>query len=390
MKFLIICLFAFVFLNPIQAQNIIWDPANSTYNGKPFVQLQPGIGSLSNGFPSTTNPAGAGATTSGIYAFGFATAIPGSTGPTMQQTELNASSLKAGTELVLRFTKPEAEQISFIAMVADASDPNQIGFKQLSSTQIEIRAKIVNPILSENNNPDTMESAFGLILQTTTTPETAFNFRGTIFVTDMHWLDLAPPAVEDLPQAQSAEDVTGMVAGIVASGISGNTANFTAFMPEDFFVFARDNGVDVNGANCLGYRTYVELTGSDEGFFKLNTPTDQPYDDPNFDIDGNSQPDPIWRYRISNTTWSQQALSFGKIGTASSTTNSLSPDIDEDGDVDFSDFILFVQSFGKAPNDPDFNTRCDLNEDAIIDFQDFLRFVQAFGKPLNSGKPKNG
>ena len=388
MKFLITCLLVFGFVSPhrIQAQNIVWDPENSTYDGKSFVQLQPGIGATSPGFPSASNPVGAGIAVSGVYAFGFATAIPGATGPTMSQTELNASALKAGTNLVLRFTKAETEQVSFIAMVADASDPGNIGFKQLSPTQIEIRARIVNPIVSENNNPDTVEAVFGFIVQTTALPNSAFNFRGTLFVTDMHWIDLDPPGIADLPQAQSADDVAGMVAGIVASGISGNTANFNAFMPEKFFVFARDNGVDVNGANCLGYRTYVELTGSDEGFFKLNTPTDQVYEDPNFDIDGNGQADPMWRYRISNTTWSRQTLSFGKVSSNPVVVTPPSPDFDGNGEVGFTDFLLLAQSYGKEQTALGFDARVDLNSDGIIDFKDFLQFAQAFGKPLSSGK----
>jgi hypothetical protein len=390
MKTILTCLFAFAFAGLIHAQDIVWDPAGSTYDGKAFVQLQPGVGVLSLGFPSTSNPAGAGTTASGVYAFGFATAIPGSTGPTMAQTELKGSALTAGTNLVLRFSKPESESISFIAMVADASDPTNIGFKQLSATQIEIRAKIVDPILSENKNPDIMDSAFGLIMQTTATPNSAFNFRGTVFVTDMHWLDLDPPGLEDLPQTQSAEEVSGMVAGLVAKGIFGNRANFNAYMPEDFFVFARDNGVEVNGANCLGYRTYVELTGSDEGFFKLNTPTDLPYDDPNFDIDDNGQSDAIWRYRISNTTWSRQVLTFGKVSDNSAGVTAPSPDFDRDGDVDFGDFILLAQSFGEAVGASAFDERCDLNTDGIIDFQNFLPFAQAFGKPVSSAKIKGG
>ncbi|MDA0708924.1 MAG: hypothetical protein O3B73_01790 [bacterium] len=218
MKFLITCLLVFGFVSPhrIQAQNIVWDPENSTYDGKSFVQLQPGIGATSPGFPSASNPVGAGIAVSGVYAFGFATAIPGATGPTMSQTELNASALKAGTNLVLRFTKAETEQVSFIAMVADASDPGNIGFKQLSPTQIEIRARIVNPIVSENNNPDTVEAVFGFIVQTTALPNSAFNFRGTLFVTDMHWIDLDPPGIADLPQAQSADDVATIRWWIVA------------------------------------------------------------------------------------------------------------------------------------------------------------------------------
>ena len=94
------------------AQGITWDPTNSTYNGTAFTEIQSGIGAPSFGFPSATNPAGAGVVVNGVYAFGFATAIPGSSGPTMAETNLGSSTLVAGTELVLRFNRQETDHIT--------------------------------------------------------------------------------------------------------------------------------------------------------------------------------------------------------------------------------------------------------------------------------------
>ena len=98
----------------------------------------------------------------------------------------------------------------------------------------------------------------------------------------------------------------------------------------------------------------------------------------------------MWRYRISNTTWSRQVLTFGKVSDNSAVVTAPSPDFDQDGDVDFGDFILLAQSFGKAVGAAAFYERCDLNEDGIIDFQDFLPFAIAFGKPVSSAKIKGG
>ena len=290
-----------------------WNATASTYDGTAFVELQAGIGAPAMGPPSATNPVGAGFARDAVYAFGFSNAIPGAAGPTVDQTDLSASPLDAGTELVLNFSKGEQDHISFVGMVADASDLENVGYTLISSTEFEIRAVVVDPVLSESNNPDDLDAAFGLIIHTTPDPDGAFNFKGTVFVTDMHWLDLAVPSMDELPQ--SADDVAGMAVGLAAKGISesGGTASFTAYMPESFFAYARENGVEVDGANCLGYRSYVELMGSDDGFFKLNDPTDMPFEDPGFDINGDGTDDEMWRFRITNSEWSRQVLQFGQV-----------------------------------------------------------------------------
>ena len=54
-------------------------------------------------------------------------------------------------------------------------------------------------------------------------------------------------------------------------------------------------------------------------------------------------------------------------------------DFNGDGAVDFSDFLLFAQGYGKSAGHADFNAKLDLDGDGTIDFDDFLRFVTAFG-----------
>jgi sugar lactone lactonase YvrE len=54
------------------------------------------------------------------------------------------------------------------------------------------------------------------------------------------------------------------------------------------------------------------------------------------------------------------------------------PDFNEDGKVDFNDFLPFAAAFGAM--DPTF----DLDGDGFVGFSDFLTFVAAFGRPTSS------
>lgn len=56
-----------------------------------------------------------------------------------------------------------------------------------------------------------------------------------------------------------------------------------------------------------------------------------------------------------------------------------SSDFTGDGQVDFSDFVLFAMSFGSVEGTVDFEPRFDLDRDGSVSFSDFLLFVQAFG-----------
>ncbi len=57
-----------------------------------------------------------------------------------------------------------------------------------------------------------------------------------------------------------------------------------------------------------------------------------------------------------------------------------SPDFDESGVVDFSDFLLFAGAFGSREGQKMYEARYDLNGDGAIGFEDFLVFVSSFGK----------
>ncbi len=53
-------------------------------------------------------------------------------------------------------------------------------------------------------------------------------------------------------------------------------------------------------------------------------------------------------------------------------------DFNGDGTINFADFLLFAQGFGKSAGQADFNAKLDLNADGTIDFEDFHLFVNAF------------
>ena len=61
-----------------------------------------------------------------------------------------------------------------------------------------------------------------------------------------------------------------------------------------------------------------------------------------------------------------------------------SPDVNDDGVVDFSDFVVFVQKFGTSRGDDGYDVSCDLDGDETIGFADFLIFAGAFGKASSS------
>ena len=55
-------------------------------------------------------------------------------------------------------------------------------------------------------------------------------------------------------------------------------------------------------------------------------------------------------------------------------------DLDVDGDVDFEDFFLFANAFGRSRGQAGFEDRADIDVDGDVDFEDFFLFATAFGK----------
>jgi hypothetical protein len=78
-------------------------------------------------------------------------------------------------------------------------------------------------------------------------------------------------------------------------------------------------------------------------------------------------------------------LEIGSDGAqvAVSGTAELSPDFDGDGQVGFSDFLLFAAHFGKTGTE--FDARYDLDSNGAVAFGDFIIFASKFGSKI--GKP---
>ncbi|MDP6040260.1 MAG: dockerin type I domain-containing protein, partial [Candidatus Latescibacteria bacterium] len=62
-----------------------------------------------------------------------------------------------------------------------------------------------------------------------------------------------------------------------------------------------------------------------------------------------------------------------------SPAHAATPDFNNDGQVNFLDFVLLSQRFGTQQNDPFYNTVYDLDNSGDVGFGDFVRFVQQFG-----------
>lgn len=65
------------------------------------------------------------------------------------------------------------------------------------------------------------------------------------------------------------------------------------------------------------------------------------------------------------------------------------PDFDQNGVVDFPDFLLFVGKFGSKQGDEGYEGRFDLDSNGAIEFSDFLSFVNDFGKASLEGGDEN-
>ncbi|MYB55787.1 MAG: hypothetical protein F4X51_05290 [Gemmatimonadetes bacterium] len=63
---------------------------------------------------------------------------------------------------------------------------------------------------------------------------------------------------------------------------------------------------------------------------------------------------------------------------------SVTPDFDGNGIVDFADFLAFAGQFGSRQGDGRYDARYDLDSDGAIGFGDFLIFSGSFGKEVSS------
>jgi len=59
-------------------------------------------------------------------------------------------------------------------------------------------------------------------------------------------------------------------------------------------------------------------------------------------------------------------------------------DFSGDGRVDFSDFLAFARTYGKAAGQEGFAAACDLDDDGRVGFEDFLTFVASYGRTVGT------
>ena len=78
-------------------------------------------------------------------------------------------------------------------------------------------------------------------------------------------------------------------------------------------------------------------------------------------------------------------LIFGSVSLYAQETNPA--DFNGSGSVDFTDFLMFAQGFGKSAGQTDFNAALDLDSSGTIDFPDFLQFVSAFSGSTGTTDP---
>jgi ribosomal protein L24 len=75
----------------------------------------------------------------------------------------------------------------------------------------------------------------------------------------------------------------------------------------------------------------------------------------------------------------------GKGGQANDSVNvrvRMLGDVNQDDGVDVLDLLIFVDAFGSALGDPDYDPACDFNHDDSVDVVDLLDFVANFGRTL--------
>ena len=62
------------------------------------------------------------------------------------------------------------------------------------------------------------------------------------------------------------------------------------------------------------------------------------------------------------------------------------PDFNRDGEVNFSDFIMFAKHFGSSYGEEAYSIQFDLNRDGEIDFADYTAFAAEFGTLTHADK----
>ena len=276
----------------VGASPITWSPGASTYGASAtaFMPAPPpapsGVGTTLPG-PSMVYGAGFWDGVNEVYAMGFINAVPMSQSlPALAQTELAGGPLAAGTPLALTFEKAAGQKIDSVAILGDPdalvsiepADPATL----TASTTVTVHATVTDPVASQSGDAG---AAFGLIVDCSSDP--ARDFRGSLFVTDMHWLDIDPPTF----------NATGL-AGLSAHGQNGVQATFDGIFAPAFL--AAMGVADPN--QVQGYVDVTAVTGWTGASFTVMGAGD-----------GSLWPSGCWKYRLANSTWSTHNILFGRM-----------------------------------------------------------------------------
>ena len=270
---------------------ITWAPAESTYGPSvtSFVAIgDPAPSGTGMTVPPTGVAYGSGFWTAGteVFAFGFMNQIPTGPGmPSLAQTELAATALPAGTVLSLVFAKAAGQRVDSVAIIGDPDALVSLDYAPAASLtaaeKFTVRATVVDPVKSASGD---VGAAFGLIIDCSSDP--ARDYYGSLFVANMHWLDVQPPTFTS----------SGM-AGLSANGSNGTLATFDGiFAPAFLTVMGITDPTAVQG-----YVDVTAVTGWPGAAFAVKGLGD-----------GTLWPSGYWKYRITNSGWSQHDIMYGR------------------------------------------------------------------------------
>ena len=271
---------------------ITWLPASSTYGASesafatPPIPM-PGVGMTQPGPLPTAYGAGFWDSATAVYAMGFINAMPTGTGlPQMSDTDLTFSALPYGTALKLVFAKTGGQRIDSVAILGDPDalvsiEPSE-PVALTAATQFTVRATVTDPVASASGN---VGAAFGLIVDCSSLA--ARDFQGSLFVTDMHWLDIDPPTFS----------ATGL-AGLSAHGSNGVEATFDGMFAPAFL----DSMGIADPTQVQGYVDITAVTGWTGAAFSVLGAGN-----------GSLWPDGYWKYRVTNSHWSTHNILFGRL-----------------------------------------------------------------------------
>ena len=272
---------------------VTWSPGDSTYGASEtaFVAVPPpappGVGMTQPGPLPVVYGAGFWDAATEVYAMGFINAIPsGPSMPSMSDTDITFSALSYGTPLKLVFQKTAGQRIDSIAMLGDPDslvsiEPNDPA-TLTAATQFTVRATVTDPVASLSGN---VGAAFGLIVDCSSLP--ARDFQSSLFVTDMHWLDIDPPTFS-----------SSGLAGLSAHGVNGTQATFDGIFTPAFLAAM---GI-ADPTQVQGYVDVTAVTGWTGATFAVLGAGD-----------GSVWPSGCWKYRITNSTWSTHNILFGRL-----------------------------------------------------------------------------